>query len=83
MAKARGDYLIVGVYSDQSISSEKGVNYPVLNIYDRVLNLLSLSMVDDIVFDAPLRILPSFIQQNKIDEIVEGQMYYLDTLKND
>jgi cytidyltransferase-like protein len=40
-AKALGDYLIVGVHTDQEVNRIKGSNLPIMNLHERVLGVLS------------------------------------------
>ena len=40
-AKALGDYLIVGVHTDQEVNRIKGSNLPIMNLLERVLGVLS------------------------------------------
>lgn len=79
LAKKQGDYLIVGVYSNEKIQEEKeNKNYPFMGIYERVLNLLALKYVDDIILNAPITINEHFIKENQIDLIVHGENHYFD-----
>lgn len=41
LAKKQGDYLIVGVYDDQTVNDYQGTNLPIMNVYERVLGVLS------------------------------------------
>lgn len=77
-SKGNGDYLIVGLFSDDMIREKKGELFPILDINGRALNLFSLNFVDDIIFEAPFQINKKFIQTNKIDLICEGNFGYLD-----
>jgi ethanolamine-phosphate cytidylyltransferase len=43
-AKALGDFLYVGVYDNETINNLKGKNYPILNLQERVLNLLAIKV---------------------------------------
>ena len=40
-AKKYGDFLIVGIYGDETINQLKGSNMPIQNLHERVLNLLA------------------------------------------
>lgn len=40
-AKQLGDYLLVGIHDDQTVNAIKGSNYPVMNLHERVLSVLS------------------------------------------
>ena len=51
-AKGLGDYLVVGINSDNSVKKLKGQNRPINNEYTRKLILESIKYVDEvIVFD--------------------------------
>ena len=41
-AKQFGDFLIVGIYDDDTINQLKGFNFPIQNLHERVLNILAL-----------------------------------------
>lgn len=40
-AKKLGTYLIVGVLPDHVVNQKKGFGWPVMNLYERVLSVLS------------------------------------------
>jgi cytidyltransferase-like protein len=40
-AKKLGTYLIVGVHSDQTVNKKRGNGYPIMNLHERVLGVLS------------------------------------------
>ena len=40
-ARQQCDYLIVGVHDDETVNEVKGPNYPLLNLHERVLSVLS------------------------------------------
>ncbi|KAI9761165.1 MAG: hypothetical protein M4579_001212 [Chaenotheca gracillima] len=46
-------YLIAGVHDDQVINYWKGVNYPIMNIFERGLCVLQCRYVHAVVFSAP------------------------------
>jgi ethanolamine-phosphate cytidylyltransferase len=48
-AKAMGDFLYVGVWSDDIVNYFKGSNYPILSLHERVLMTLACKYVDDVV----------------------------------
>ncbi|MDR2456704.1 MAG: D-glycero-beta-D-manno-heptose 1-phosphate adenylyltransferase [Deltaproteobacteria bacterium] len=70
-AKALGDFLMVGLNSDDSIRRCKGPSRPVLGEDDRALMLAALVMVDGVVIfgeDTPLRL----IEKIKPDVLAKG-----------
>ncbi|KAL8711294.1 MAG: hypothetical protein Q9220_004191 [cf. Caloplaca sp. 1 TL-2023] len=57
-ANANGDnyppsYIVAGVHDDEVINHWKGVNYPIMNIYERGLCVLQCRYIDAIIFSAP------------------------------
>ena len=52
-AKSLGDYLIVGIDSDEKVATDKGPSRPYNNVQDRKFALKSLKYVDEVViFDS-------------------------------
>ena len=45
-AKKLGDYLVVGVHPDREVNRIKGSNYPIMNLHERVLSVLSCRVRD-------------------------------------
>ncbi|XP_074647276.1 ethanolamine-phosphate cytidylyltransferase-like isoform X2 [Tubulanus polymorphus] len=72
-AAAAGDYLIVGVHSDQIVNQCKGSNYPILNLHERVLSLLATRFVSEVVIDVPLVCTGDIMDLFKIDLVVHGK----------
>ncbi|KAJ3070489.1 Ethanolamine-phosphate cytidylyltransferase [Podochytrium sp. JEL0797] len=52
-AKARGDYLIVGVHDDETVNIEMGSSFPIMNVHERALSVLQCRYVDDVIIGAP------------------------------
>jgi len=77
MAKQLGDYLIVAVNTDESISKLKGPNRPINNLDHRMTVLAGLGVVDWVIpfaDDTPERLLHLF----KPDFLAKGSDYRLD-----
>lgn len=74
-----GDYLIIGLNSDQSISDLKGRMRPINNLVDRVETLSFLEFVDTIVvFDEPTPL--SLIEIISPDILVKGGDYEVENI---
>lgn len=52
-AKQMGDYVLVGIHDDGTINRIKGGNWPIMNLYERVLGVLSCRYVDEVIIGAP------------------------------
>jgi len=70
-AKGMGDYLIVGVSSDQLNMSKKGRN-PIYSEDDRMHIIKALSCVDEVFFEHSLELKGEYIKQYGADVLVMG-----------
>lgn len=76
-ARARGDILVVGLNSDNSVSRLKGPSRPVQNANDRAAILASLACIDYIVIfdeDTPLEIIKTL----KPNVLIKGADYTIE-----
>jgi len=69
-----GDFLIVGVHSDQVVNEHRGGNYPILNLHERVLSVLSCKYCDEVVFGAPWKLTKDLIISMNISVIAYGDV---------
>jgi len=70
-AKEQGDYLLVGVYEDKVANQLKGSNYPIMNLHERTLSVLSCKYVDEVIIGAPYKLNKDMIE-GKIHVVVHG-----------
>ena len=71
-AKSLGDYLVVGIDSDEKVAQDKGPNRPYNNLEDRHYALESLKAIDQIyVFDSKDH-LEWLVQKEQPDILVVG-----------
>lgn len=70
-AKQEGDYLIVGVSSDELNYSKKKRN-PIYDQKQRVKIIQSLRFVDEVFIEESLELKPEYIKQFKADVLVMG-----------
>mmetsp|Transcript_25003 Transcript_25003/g.54388 ORF Transcript_25003/g.54388 Transcript_25003/m.54388 type:complete len:384 (-) Transcript_25003:106-1257(-) len=68
-AASLGDYLLVGVHADDIVTKRTG-NEPVLTMLERVMSLLSLSLVDDVVLGAPWEVNQDLLTTMNISIVV-------------
>lgn len=73
-AKEQGDYVIVGLHTDEIVKKYKGNKYPIMNLQERVLNVLSCKYVDDVIFGAPYAINADLIDHFNVDVVCHGQI---------
>ena len=72
-AKSLGDFLIVGLDSDERVRKLKGKHRPLISLHDRKTIIESLKPVDHVVFFDSNKELEFLIQHNYIDTMVVGE----------
>ena len=73
LARQHGDYVIVGVHNDTIVNQQRGLNFPILNLHERVLSVLGCKWADDVLIDAPEEITRELLLTLKIDVVVRGR----------
>ena len=69
-ARQCGDYLIVGIHSDQVVGGYKRL--PIMSMDERIKTVSSCRYVDEVVPEAPLVIEEEWINTHNIDIVVHG-----------
>lgn len=67
-----GDYLLVGVHSDETVRRRRGV-LPVLTLMERAMALLAMRWVDDVVLGAPWEVTRDLLVTMNVAVVVAGQ----------
>lgn len=70
-----GDYLIVGLHEDSDIAFHKGENYPIMNLYERCLSVLSCKYVDDIIIGSPFIVTEKLLSDYNIHLVCHGSVF--------
>jgi ethanolamine-phosphate cytidylyltransferase len=71
-AKALGTFLYVGIHDDSTVNLHKGRNYPIMNLHERVMNVLSCRYVDEVVIGAPWVVTKDLITTLNLDIVCSG-----------
>lgn len=71
-AKAMGTFLYVGVHDDATVNQHKGRNYPIMNLLERVMNVLSTKYCDEVVIGAPWTVTKDLITSLGIHIVASG-----------
>jgi len=69
-AKKLGDYLIVGIISDEDVKNYKRL--PIISHQHRIKMLKHCNIVDKIIESPPLVLTKEFIEKNNIDLVIHG-----------
>lgn len=73
-AREMGTYLIAGIHEDHVVNEAKGVNYPIMNLNERVLGVLSCRYVDEVVMGVPYAVSDELIKSLGIHVVVAGKV---------
>ncbi|CAN4097457.1 unnamed protein product [Withania somnifera] len=71
-ARQLGDFLLVGVYTDETISELRGNQYPLMNLHERSLSVLACRYVDEVIIGAPWEVTQDMITTFNISMVVHG-----------
>lgn len=71
-ARQLGDFLLVGIYADNTVSELRGKHCPLLNLYERSLSVLACRYVDEVIIGAPWEISNDMIKTFNISLVVRG-----------
>ncbi|QIK74184.1 adenylyltransferase/cytidyltransferase family protein [Nocardioides piscis] len=69
-ARRHGDWLIVGVLSDETAASYK--RRPIMTLAERVAVIESCRYVDEVIPDSPDRVTEDFLDEHGITTVVHG-----------
>ena len=77
-ARKFGDYLLVGVHSDEDVAIFKWP--PVLNLNERMTVIESCKLVNEVIPNAPPETTENFIKKYNIDLVVASNAYSKDDI---
>jgi len=69
-AHAHGDYLIVGLHSDEVCTDYK--RKPILTLEERIASVSACRYVDEVISHAPLVVTDEYLDKHKIDVVIHG-----------
>ena len=69
-ARQHGDWLVVGVLSDDTAASYK--RRPIMSLAERVAVIESCRYVDEVIEDAPFQLTEEFLAEHSIATVVHG-----------
>lgn len=81
-ARQLGDFLLVGIYTDQTVSEIRGPGYPLMNLHERSLSVLGCRYVDEIIMGAPWEVTNDMIKTFNICLVVHGTVSEANPLIN-
>jgi ethanolamine-phosphate cytidylyltransferase len=73
-ARKLGDYVICGIHEDAVVNQHKGSNFPIMNLNERVLGVLSCRYVDEVVMGVPFAVTEELIEKLGVHAVVAGKI---------
>ncbi|KAJ1610707.1 phospholipid cytidyltransferase [Cryptosporidium canis] len=68
--KIFGGILIIGIYDDATAQLIYGNGFPILKMMERALTLLSMRVIDDVIFGVPMKITNKLIETYRINHVI-------------
>ncbi|KAL4590159.1 hypothetical protein LXL04_003080 [Taraxacum kok-saghyz] len=81
-ARQLGDFLLVGIYTDQTVSQQRGAHFPLMHLHERSLSVLGCRYVDEVIIGAPFQITKDMIATFNISMVVHGTVSESDSTLN-
>ncbi|PKI41015.1 hypothetical protein CRG98_038543 [Punica granatum] len=72
LARGLGDFLLVGIHTDQTVSASRGAHRPIMNLHERSLSVLACRYVDEVIIGAPWEVSKDMITTFNISLVVHG-----------
>ncbi|GAA0156191.1 nucleotidyltransferase [Lithospermum erythrorhizon] len=71
-ARRLGDFLLVGIHPDHTVSAHRGAHRPIMNLHERSLSVLACRYVDEVIIGAPWEVSRDTITTFNISLVVCG-----------
>ncbi|KAL5543427.1 hypothetical protein UlMin_007211 [Ulmus minor] len=71
-ARQLGDFLLVGIHDDQTVSEHRAKHYPIMHLHERSLSVLACRYVDEVIIGAPWEVSKDVITTFNISLVVRG-----------
>ncbi|WIA11990.1 hypothetical protein OEZ85_012071 [Tetradesmus obliquus] len=74
LAKQQGDFLLVGLHTDEDVEARRGPHTPIMNVHERALSVLACKYVDEVIIGAPSMIVDDLLRTFNISLVVRGSI---------
>jgi ethanolamine-phosphate cytidylyltransferase len=72
VARELGDFLLVGIHGDPTVSAKRGAHRPIMNLHERSLSVLACRYVDEVIIGAPMEVSKDMMTTFNISLVVHG-----------
>jgi ethanolamine-phosphate cytidylyltransferase len=81
-ARQEGDFLLVGVHTDEDVTKRRGSHLPIMELHERALSVLACRYTDEVIIGAPSVITDDLLKTFNINVVVRGTMHEISDRKN-
>jgi cytidyltransferase-like protein len=74
-AKQAGDFLLVGLHTDDAITEARGRHHPIQTLHERALSVLACRYVDEVVMGTPQTLTKDLLTTFNIGLVVQGSVH--------
>jgi len=74
-ARAQGDFLMVGIHTDEEVTARRGPHLPIMGLHERALSVLACRYADEVIIGAPQMITEDLLTTFGIGLVVRGTMH--------
>ena len=74
-ARQEGDFLLVGVHTDEDVTKRRGAHLPIMELHERALSVLACRYTDEVIIGAPSVIAEDLLTTFNISMVVRGTMH--------
>lgn len=71
-ARSLGDFLLVGVHSDEDVRARRGVGRPIMDLHERALSVLACRFVNEVVIGAPAELTEDLLTTFNVAVVARG-----------
>ncbi|BDA47157.1 Ethanolamine-phosphate cytidylyltransferase [Coccomyxa sp. Obi] len=72
LARAQGDFLLVGLHTDDDVMERRGAHLPIMDLHERALSVLACCYVNEVIIGAPLVVTEDLLTTFNISLVVRG-----------
>lgn len=74
-AKEQGDFLLVGIHTDEEVTERRGPHLPIMGLHERALSVLACRFADEVIIGAPQVITEDLLITFGINLVVRGSVH--------
>ena len=72
LARAQGDFLLVGIHTDEEVTARRGPHLPIMGLHERALSVLACRYADEVIIGAPQIVSDDLLTTFGIGLVVRG-----------